>query len=155
MNDSHFPQTDVQFFDPIFFTVIKHRVSVCFWCGIAISDTWSTTNRTFISGEADFSRGNQCFHNGRKCEFYPWYLLEYFPSTSWFTRLSNRYLIICHARHLLRKYPCKSRGLAVHLLTTIPLTLGTVPLLILILLILKFGIHLMVRKSCAWHIPLQ
>ena len=74
---------------------------------------------------------------------------------SWFARLSNLYLIICHTRHPLRKYLCKSRGLAVHLSTTIPLTLGTVPLLILISSIPQFGTHLMVRKSCAWPIPLQ
>ena len=144
-----------KFFLSHFLTVIEHHVSVCFGCGTIISSTWSIINWTFLSGEADFSGGDRCFHNGRKCEFYPWYSLGYFPLTSWFTRLSNLYLIICHDRHLLRKYPCKSRGLAVHLLTTIPLTLGTVPLLILILLIPKFGIHLMVRKLCAglflWH----
>ena len=39
VNDLHFPQTDVQFFDPIFFTVIEHRVLVCFGRGTAISGT--------------------------------------------------------------------------------------------------------------------
>ena len=39
VSDSHFPQTDVQFSDPIFLTVIEHRVSVCFGRGTAILGT--------------------------------------------------------------------------------------------------------------------
>ena len=63
------------------FTVIKHCVPTRSRCGTAILGVWLSTNRTLIgcsSKGANFGWNNWCFHNSRKCEFYPWFLSEYF-----------------------------------------------------------------------------
>ena len=63
------------------FTAIEHCVPTCFRCGTAILGIWLSTNWTPIgwsSKRADFGWNNRCFHNSRKCEFYPWCLSEHF-----------------------------------------------------------------------------
>ena len=134
------------------FSAIEHCVPTYPRGRTAVLGIWLYTSWTSIGPStkgADLGWNNRYFHNSRKREFYPWH------STSQFTQFSTLYSTIHHARYSLRKHLCKNRNLAVHLPTTILLTLGTTLLLILILPILQFGIHLMVRKLYALSISLQ
>ena len=134
VNDSHFLQTDVQFFLSHFYSQLTSIASQSTLGAGQLSQALDPSPTEPSSQEKPISvEATDAFTMAKNVNFILDIRWSTFLLISWFARLSNLYLIICHARHLLRKYPCKSRGLAVHLLTTIPSTLGIVPLLILIL----------------------
>ena len=148
VNNPYSFQTDVQLLIP-FFIVINHCVPIYPGCGAAILGVWFSANWTFIgwfSQGVDFSGNNQCSHNNKNYEtfpFYHWCSLEHFLKSSWFYSISILHLIPCHVRYFLRKHLCRSRSLTVSLLKTI------LPWLISKLLIPRFSTQVMVRKSYA------